>query len=168
MDIQMVFEDKDFRNFLLEKCRNPIVENFWRKQAQEANGDASLRNMAPYITSKLNQFTTMHYFGLSSANKSTINFREIIDSGKIFLVNLSKDLSEVRHTIAGDAYHRQNLYRCNEQGLQQGWSTEGPCSYMWMNFRSLRQIRLPIFFRGKEIRSISHTRKSEFSSAFNK
>ena len=93
MDIQMVFEDRDFRNFLLEKCKNPIVENFWRKQAEEAGGEASLRNMAPYITSKLNQFTTNALLRpIIGQPKSTINFREIIDSGKIFLVNLSKGL----------------------------------------------------------------------------
>jgi hypothetical protein len=93
MDIPLIFEDKDFRNFLLEKCKNSIVENFWRKQAQEINGDHALKNMGPYITSKLNQFTTNALLRpIIGQSKSTINFREIMDSGKILLVNLSKGL----------------------------------------------------------------------------
>ncbi|MBI4691209.1 MAG: ATP-binding protein [Nitrospirae bacterium] len=91
MDIPMIFEDKGFRSFLLDKCKNSIVESFWRKQAEEAGGDASLRNLAPYITSKLNQFISNALLRpIIGQHRSTINFREIMDSGKILLVNLSK------------------------------------------------------------------------------
>lgn len=93
MDVPFVFEDKEFREFLLERCKNPIIKNFWKKQAEEAGGDASLRNMAPYITSKLNQFTTNALLRpIIGQSRSTINFRELIDTGKILLVNLSKGL----------------------------------------------------------------------------
>lgn len=93
MDVPFLFEDKEFREFLLERCKNPIVRNFWKKQAEEAGGDASLRNMAPYITSKLNQFTTNGLLRpIIGQHKSTVDFRELIDTGKILLVNLSKGL----------------------------------------------------------------------------
>ena len=93
MDIPIVFEDKDFRSFLLDKCKNSVVESFWTKQAEEARGDSSLKSMAPYITSKLNQFTANALIRpIIGQPKSTINFREIMDSGKILLVNLSKGL----------------------------------------------------------------------------
>jgi hypothetical protein len=49
--------------------------------------------MGPYITSKLNQFTTNALLRpIIGQPKSTINFREAMDKGKIVLVNLSKGL----------------------------------------------------------------------------
>lgn len=93
MDLPMVFEDSEYRRFLKDKCKDPFVESFWTKQAEEAGGDASLRNIAPYITSKLNQFTTNALLRpIIGQSKSTINFRDAIDEGKIILVNLSKGL----------------------------------------------------------------------------
>ncbi len=91
MDVPFVFEEKEFRDFLLNRCKNPVVVNFWKKQAVEAGGDASLKNMAPYITSKLNQFTTNALLRpIIGQPESTINFQELIDAGRILLVNLSK------------------------------------------------------------------------------
>jgi hypothetical protein len=93
MDIPMIFEDKSYREFLKARCKNPIVVNFWNKQAEEVTGENSLRNMGPYITSKLNQFTSNALLRpIVGQSKSTINFRRMIDSGKIILVNLSKGL----------------------------------------------------------------------------
>jgi len=93
MDIPMIFEDEEFRAFLKAKCKNPIVENFWSRQAEKAGGDGAIKNMGPYITSKLNQFTANALLSpIIGQSKSTIDFREIMDHGKILLVNLSKGL----------------------------------------------------------------------------
>jgi hypothetical protein len=93
MDIPMVFEDDDFRRFLKRSCRNPIVESFWGRQAELVRGEASLENIAPYITCKLNQFTTNALLRpIIGQSKSTIDFRGLIDNRKILLVNLSKGL----------------------------------------------------------------------------
>jgi len=92
-DIPLLFEDSEFRSFLKKGCKNPMVESFWTNQAEEAGGDASLRNIAPYITCKLNQFTHNALLRpIIGQPKSSINFREIMDSGKILLVNLSKGM----------------------------------------------------------------------------
>lgn len=93
IDVPLIFEDRDFRKKLIEKCRNHMVKNFWNKQALQAGGEASLSNIAPYITSKLNQFTTNALLRpIIGQPRSTINFRTILDEGKILLVNLSKGL----------------------------------------------------------------------------
>ncbi len=93
MDIPMVFEDKEYREFLKSKCSSSIVVNFWNKQAEVAVGDASLQSIAPYITSKLNQFTTNALLRpIIGQLKSTIDFRKAMDEKKIMLVNLSKGL----------------------------------------------------------------------------
>lgn len=93
MDIPLVFEDRKYRNFLKSKCNSQVVVNFWTKQAEEAGGEASLHNMAPYITSKLNQFTTNALLRpIIGQLRSTIDFRKAMDERKIMLVNLSKGL----------------------------------------------------------------------------
>lgn len=91
IEISKVLADADFRKYKLSKCDNYIVKNFWEKEAEKAGGEASLANMVPYITSKLNQFVANDTMRpIIGQQKSSINFREIMDNKKILLVNLSK------------------------------------------------------------------------------
>lgn len=91
MEIPRVLSDEEFRRYKLSKCKNPIVKDFWTKEAEKAGGEASLANMVPYITSKLTQFITNDMMRpIIAQQKSAINFRDIMDSKKILLINLSK------------------------------------------------------------------------------
>ncbi len=91
LEVPRVLSDSMFRKSLLEKCRNIIVKDFWEKEAEKAGGEASLANMVPYVTSKFNTFIANDYVRpIISQSKSTLNFRSLMDEGKILLVNLSK------------------------------------------------------------------------------
>lgn len=91
MEISKVLADEDFRKFKLRKCNNPIVRDFWTKEAEKAGGEAALANMVPYITSKLTQFISNDIMRpIIAQQNSTLNFREIMDTQKILLINLSK------------------------------------------------------------------------------
>jgi len=91
IEISKVLADADFRKYKLSKCKNYIVTHFWRKEAEKAGGEAALANMVPYITSKLNQFISNDTMRpIIGQQKSSINFRKIMDNKKILLVNLSK------------------------------------------------------------------------------
>ncbi len=91
IEISKVLADEEFRKYKLSKCKNFTVKNFWEKEAQKAGGEAALANMVPYITSKLTQFISNDTMRpIIGQQKSSINFREIMDSKKILLVNLSK------------------------------------------------------------------------------
>lgn len=91
MEIPKVLADEDFRRFKLSKCKNPTVYDFWTKEAQKAGGEASLANMVPYITSKLNQFVSNDIMRpIIGQQESAFNFRKVMDEKKILLVNLSK------------------------------------------------------------------------------
>lgn len=91
IDVPRVFEDYQFRKYLKANCNSPIVVDFWEKQAEEAGGEASLRNITPYITSKFNQFVSNALLSpIIGQTKSSINFRQIMDKKQIVLVNLSK------------------------------------------------------------------------------
>jgi hypothetical protein len=91
MEVPRVFSDTEFRLKKLARIKNPVVQDFWEKEAMKAGGEAALENITPYITSKFNNFTANDYMRpIVGQVKSAFNFREIMDEGKILLVNLSK------------------------------------------------------------------------------
>ena len=91
LELPRVFTDDGFRKYLLSKCKNTLVKEFWTEQAEKVGGETSLKNMGPYITSKFDSFIQNDFLRpILGQTKSTFNFREILDEKKIFLVNLSK------------------------------------------------------------------------------
>jgi hypothetical protein len=90
IDIARVFSDKDFRDYKLMKCTNPLIKQFWQN-AERTTGDQGLQNWAPYVTSKFDVFMSNDIMRpIIAQEKSAFNFREMMDTKKIFLVNLSK------------------------------------------------------------------------------
>lgn len=90
-DIPRVFADREFRRSLIARCTNPIVVQFWSKIAEQSDGEASLGNIAPYITAKFDAFLSNEIMRpIVCQPQSSFNFREIMDGKKIFLANLSK------------------------------------------------------------------------------
>lgn len=91
MDIGRVLSNAEFRNLKLARSNNPVVNQFWQEIATRAEGDASLQNIVPYITNKFDEFTANDFMRpIIGQQESSFKFRDIIDSKKILLVNLSK------------------------------------------------------------------------------
>lgn len=91
LEIERVLADKSFRDLKLSRAKNIVVKNFWTQIAEKAGGEASLKDMVPYVASKIDNFIANEIMRpIVAQEKSSINFREIMDNGKIFLVNLSK------------------------------------------------------------------------------
>jgi hypothetical protein len=91
MEIPKIFADPGYREYKISKCKNQEVIDFWKKQAEKAGGDAKLENITPYVVSKLASFVTNAYMRpIIAQQESTINFRKIMDEGKILIVKLAK------------------------------------------------------------------------------
>jgi len=91
LDIPRVLSNAEFRKMKLSRSMNPIVNQFWQEIASQAGGEASLENIVPYITNKFDDFTANDFMRpIIGQQKSSFNFREVIDNKKILLVNLSK------------------------------------------------------------------------------
>lgn len=103
MEIPRVLADPEFRKMKLEKCTDPTVVEFWRKEAEKAGGDAALANVVPYITSKLTQFISNDTMRpIIGQQKSSFNFRDVMDKQKILLVDLSKgQIGEMNSYLLG-------------------------------------------------------------------
>ncbi|MES2087782.1 MAG: DUF87 domain-containing protein [Patescibacteria group bacterium] len=103
LDVSRVLANKTFREMKLAKCNNPIVTQFWREVADKAGGEASLANIVPYIVSKFDNFLANDIMRpIIAQEKSSFNFREIMDNKKILLVNLAKGrLGDINANLIG-------------------------------------------------------------------
>ncbi len=103
IEVPKVLADANFRKYKLSKCQNIIVKNFWELEAEKAGGEAALANMVPYITSKMNIFIANDLVRpIISQQQSSFNFREIMDQGKILIINLSKGkLGDINSYLLG-------------------------------------------------------------------
>ena len=103
LEIPRVMADPAFRNLKLSRCKNPIVVQFWRDIATKTSGESGLQNMIPYITNKFDIFISNEVMRpIIAQEKSSFNFRDIMDSKKIFLVNLAKGkLGEINANLLG-------------------------------------------------------------------
>lgn len=103
LDIGRVLADAAYRRFKLKHATNPVVVQFWSEIANKAGGEASLENIVPYIVSKFDVFTANDYMRpIIGQQHSTFNFREVMDSQKILLVNLSKGrLGDINANLIG-------------------------------------------------------------------
>lgn len=102
LEITRVLSDKAFRDAKLAKCKNPIITQFWAS-AEKTTGDQGLANFVPYISSKFDPFISNEIMRpVVLQQKSSFNFRQIMDDKKILLVNLSKGrLGDINANLIG-------------------------------------------------------------------
>lgn len=103
LDVSRVMVDKKFRDLKVSRCKNPVVVQFWKEVAEKAGGESSLANMVPYITSKFDVFLANDIMRpIIAQEKSSFNFRDIMDNKKILLVNLAKGtLGDINSSLIG-------------------------------------------------------------------
>jgi hypothetical protein len=103
LDVSRVLADAEYRALKLSRSKNAVVNEFWENIATKAQGEASLQNIVPYITNKFDVFTTNEYMRpIVAQQKSSFNFRTIMDEKKILLVNLAKGrLGEINSHLLG-------------------------------------------------------------------
>jgi hypothetical protein len=93
LDVQGVFEDAAYRKRLIKYSRSPHIASFWREIAEKSGGEMSLANVAPYITSKLNQFTCNALIRpIIGQAKTSVDLRAAMDERRILIVKLSTGL----------------------------------------------------------------------------
>ena len=103
LDVSRVMANKTFRDLKISRCKNPVIVQFWKEIAEKAGGESSLANIVPYITSKFDVFLANEIMRpIVAQEKSSFDFRKIMDENKILLVNLSKGkLGELNANLIG-------------------------------------------------------------------
>ncbi len=90
LGINRLLVDKAFRKRVISKIKDPIVRAFWIDEFQVWEGKFRTEAIQP-IQNKVGQFLSASMIrNIVAQVKSTINPREIMDSGKILIMNLAK------------------------------------------------------------------------------
>ncbi|OGD67859.1 hypothetical protein A3F08_01185 [Candidatus Berkelbacteria bacterium RIFCSPHIGHO2_12_FULL_36_9] len=90
IDIPRLFTDDGFRDKCLSHLKDPVVEAFWKQQMAKT-ADFHKSEMFNYFISKFGRFMTNDLMrNVIGQTKSAFNLRDVMDQGKILLVNLAK------------------------------------------------------------------------------
>ena len=92
LDITRMLTDKKFRKETLSYCKDTVVLQFWNIEFASWNDRFATEAIAP-VLNKVGAFTANPIIrNIIGQPKSTFNIRQIMDEGKILIVNLSKGL----------------------------------------------------------------------------
>ncbi len=92
IEVQRALTDPTYVQELLPKVSDPIIRRYWTDQiAQTAEFHKS--EVLDYIVSKFGRFTTNKLMrNMIGQSKSSFDFRQVMDEGKILIINLAKGL----------------------------------------------------------------------------
>ncbi len=90
LGINRMLADASFRKRVIAKIHDPVVKSFWVNEFARYNERYASEAIAP-IQNKVGQFLSASIIrNIVGQVKSTIDVREIMDTGKIFIMNLAK------------------------------------------------------------------------------
>ena len=102
VEIPRMISDDAFQKAWVAKVKDPLVRSFWEDEMAKTS-DYHKSEMMGYLVSKVGRFVENEMMrNIIGQTKSAFNFRDIMDNGKILLVNLSKGKTgEVNASLLG-------------------------------------------------------------------
>lgn len=90
VDILKLLSDADYRKKVMPKISDVVIRNFWQAEFDKMPDKLKAEAVSP-IQNKVGQFVSSKMIRNIIGNpKSSINLREIMDEGKILILNLSQ------------------------------------------------------------------------------
>ena len=90
LGIPRLLVDKDYRQKIIANVKDPVVKSFWVHEYETWRDQFRNEAIVP-IQNKVNQFLNTSFIrNIVGQAKSTLNISEIMNEGKILLVNVSK------------------------------------------------------------------------------
>lgn len=90
LGINRLLADDEYRSSVVKNLKDPVVKAFWETEFANYNDRYKQEAVAP-IQNKIGQFLSASVIrNIVAQVKSKINIREIMDTRKIFIMNLSK------------------------------------------------------------------------------
>jgi len=102
VEVMRILTDSSFVQDILPKVTDPIVRRYWTDQIAQT-ADFHKSEVLDYIVSKFGRFVTNKMIrNIIGQSQSSFSFREVMDSGKILLINLAKgDIGEENSNFLG-------------------------------------------------------------------
>ncbi len=90
LGIMRLLVDRDYRQKIVDNVQDPVVKSFWLNEYEQWRDQYRNEAIAP-IQNKVGQFLNVSLVrNIVGQPESTLNIHEIMDTGKILLVNVSK------------------------------------------------------------------------------
>lgn len=90
LGIMRMLVDKTFRKRIVSRVKDPMIKSFWTEEFANYNDRFRQEAIAP-IQNKVGQFLSSSIIrNIVGQTKSSIDLRDVMDSGKILIMNLSK------------------------------------------------------------------------------
>lgn len=121
IDVPRLFVDDEFQRYKVSKCKNAVVRSFWEHEIAKT-GAREKEEMIPYFSAKFGPFvtnTTMR--NIIGQPHSAFNIRQVMDEGKILLVNLSKGkIGDINAQLLGLIFvNKVNMAALSRADVQQ-------------------------------------------------
>ena len=90
LGVLRMFSEPPYRKQIVDNLKDPIIKAFWQNEFARYSQKLETEALAA-IQNKVGQFVSNPLIrNILGQSRSTINMREIMDTGKIFIANLSK------------------------------------------------------------------------------
>lgn len=90
IEVMRILQDPKYVQEVLPKVTDPIVRRYWTDQIAQTS-DFHKSEVLDYIVSKFGRFVTDKMMrNIIGQSESAFNFRQVMDEGKILLINLAK------------------------------------------------------------------------------
>jgi hypothetical protein len=90
LSIPRMLVDKSYRQVVVNNCQDPVVRSFWINEFEQYEPKFRTEAIAP-IQNKVGQFLSTHIIrNIVGQSKSSLDISQIMNDGKILLVNVSK------------------------------------------------------------------------------
>jgi hypothetical protein len=102
IDVPRLFVDEKFRNWRTARLKNPVVRSFWEHE-YISTAERERKEIIPYFTAKFGPFITNTIMrNIIGQKTSSFELRDLMDNGKILLINLSKgDIGAINTQLLG-------------------------------------------------------------------
>ncbi len=101
LDIEPLLTNQEFRSEAIRHVKNEAVHSFWHNRFAKWENKDRINNVESTLN-KVSTFTSDPRIRMMlSSKKSTIDLREIMDTGKVLLINLSKGALRTNSYLLG-------------------------------------------------------------------
>lgn len=117
LDVARLFDDADYRDYLLSKCNDKKLSNVW-EGFKATRGDTGYDNWVPYLQSRISPFCESPAMRRMLNNpKPSIDLEKCVAENKIVLFNLSSaTLGAVESRIFGNLMLNSIFYAAMKRG----------------------------------------------------
>lgn len=135
LGINRILSDKQYRKHILDQVEDPVVKAFWNEEFTKYNDKYASEAVAP-IQNKVGQFISNPLVrNIIGQEKSTIDFRKVMDEKKILIINLSKGLigPENMRLLGGMLVTKIYLAAMSRANMSDEQMKRMPACYMYVD-----------------------------------